>query len=334
MPTRGSDAEVPQDRPEVQRARAAKDRAARRLRRYPNVIGTGVGYKIIRGERTGTVCIRVYVNKKVPERGLSPSDVVPKEIDGVATDVIEDRFRIHQAPPVSEHRRRRAFLRGGISVGNLILGGSGTLGACVFDAKTGHQLMLSNWHVLCGRAECTEGERIIQPGTGGDDTGTTGDVVARLWRFSLTGVVDAAVARVTGHRMLFEEILGIGRPRGSATAVLGEGVQKSGRTTGITPGVVADIDADFDVDYSDLGMGDRHFEQQIVIEGDGISLPGDSGSVWLNSRNEVIGLNFAGNEAGTRADANPIDAVIEELGFVITPGMPLQDHLLVSAGLS
>jgi hypothetical protein len=324
---------MPRDRPEVERAKAAKDRVARELRRYPNVIGTGVGYKIVGGERTRTVCIRVYVRRKVPEGELRQSDVVPKEIHGVATDVIEDTFRIHQALPVSEHQRRRAILRGGISVGNTILGGSGTLGASVFDARTGHQLMLSNWHVLCGRTECTAGERIIQPGTGGDDTGTIWDVVARLWRFSLTEVVDAAVARVTGHRMLSQEILGIGRPRGSATAMLGESVFKSGRTSGVTPGEVADVDADFDVDYSDLGMSDRHFEHQIVIEGDRISLPGDSGSVWLNGRNEVIGLNFAGNDSGSRADANPISAVIDELGIVITSGIPLQDHLLVSAGL-
>jgi hypothetical protein len=319
------------EQPQIEWAKAAKDRVARRLRRYPNVIGTGVGYKIVGGERTSAICVRVYVNKKVPERELSPSEVIPKEIDGVPTDVIEDTFRIQQALLVSEHRRRRGILYGGISIGNAVTGGSGTLGMSVFDAKTGQQLILGNWHVLCGRPTCRAGESIIQPGTGGGDTGTAGDIVARLVRFSLTNVVDAAVARVTGHRMMFEHILEIGPAAGTATAVLGERAQKSGRTTGVTAGEVSDVDADIDVDYSALGMGIRHFEHQVVIEGDNLSDRGDSGSVWLNDRNQVIALHFAGGDSGTRADANPIAAVIEDLGIQITPGVPLHDHL-VAAG--
>ena len=62
---------------EVARAKTVKDRVAARLRRYPNVAGLVVGYKIVGGERTSTVCIRVYVRKKVAKRELSPSDVVP-----------------------------------------------------------------------------------------------------------------------------------------------------------------------------------------------------------------------------------------------------------------
>jgi hypothetical protein len=176
---------------QIERVRTAKDRAAPRLRRYPNVIGVGVGYKNVRDQATPTVCVRVYVKKKVPEPELAPSDVVPKKVNGVPTDVIEDTFTTHAVLPVSEHRRRRAILNAGISIGNAITGGSGTLGACVFDAHSGAQLLLSNWHVLCGRANCNPGEAIIQPGTGGGDGGRVGDIVARLSRASLSDVVDA-----------------------------------------------------------------------------------------------------------------------------------------------
>ena len=131
--------------------------------------------------------------------------------------------------------------------------------------------------------------------------------------------------------MLFEDILGLGRATGAANAVLGEHAFKSCRTSGVTPGEVADIDADFDVDYSDLGLGELHFERQIVIEGDDVSLPGDSGSVWLNDRNEVIGLNFAGSGSGGRADANPIADVISDLGIQILPGVP--DYLILSGSM-
>jgi hypothetical protein len=321
----------PAEQGDVERARAAKDRAAQRLRRLPNVSGLGVGYKIVAGERTSTVCVRVYVRKKVPETALSTSEVVPKDLNGVPTDVIEDTFKIHTLP-IAEHRRWRAFLYGGISIGNAITGGSGTLATAVFDAKTGEPLLLSNWHVLCGRTDCVQGEAIIQPGTGGGDTGRAGDVVARLVRSSLTDVVDAAVARITGQRMLFEDILQIGPASGTASAVLGEWAQKSGRTTGYTTGQVADVDADIDVDYSELGLGIRHYEHQVVIEGDDASAPGDSGSAWLNDRSEIIALNFAGNDAHSRADANPIAPVVGDLQIVIGAGVPLHDYLLVAGG--
>ena len=315
---------------QVERAQTAKERAAERLRRYPNVVGVGVGYKNVQDQPTSTVSVRIYVDKKVPERELAPSEVVPKEVDGVPTDVIEDTFKAHAVLPVSEHRRRRAILYAGISIGNAITGGSGTLGACVFDAHSGAQLLLSNWHVLCGRASCNSGEAIIQPGTGGDDEGRVGDVVARLSRTSLTDVVDAGVAAVTGHRLLFEEVLGLGKLTGTAAPVLGEGVSKSGRTTGVTTATVTDVDADVEVDYSDLGIGTRSYRHQLVIEGDDASRPGDSGSAWINARNELIGLNFAGGNSGRRAIANPIAAVVGALGIVVTPGVPLHDHLRVA----
>ena len=331
MPRRRRDADEPRPQAVVERAKAVKARVARILRRYPNVTGLGVGLKIVRGRRTPTVSIRVYVTKKVPESKLVASEIIPKHVEGVETDVVEDTFTLHAVLPLGEHRRRRGFLYGGISITNVMKGGSGTLGVCVFDAKTGKPLLLSNWHVICGRIDCQAGEAIIQPGTGGGDQGKAGDIVARLSRAVLTNVVDAAVAEITGQRALFEQILGLSRATGAAAAVLGEFATKSGRTTGVTSGTVADIDYETEIDYSDLDdrVGTIAFKQQIMIEGDFASLPGDSGSVWLNAHNEVIGLNFAGSGSGRRAVANPINAVVEALGIRITPGVPLQDYLRV-----
>lgn len=317
---------MPGQSADVERAKSAKEKAASALRRYPNVVGVGVGLKLVAGERTSTVAIRVYVDQKVPEHELAPDEVLPKELESIPTDVIEDRFRIHSD---DDHTRWRALLIGGISVGNVNTGGSGTLGTTVFDQKTGEQLLLSNWHVLCGRAECAVGENIIQPGTGGGDTGDAGDVVARLVRTSLTDVVDCGVARVTGHRLLFEDILGLGPARGHRPAVLGETVRKSGRTTGVTVATVSDVDASVDIDYSELGMGVRHFDHQVVIEGDDASRPGDSGSAWLNEANEMVALNFAGGDSGHRATANPVEAVVDALQIVVAPGVTLQQHFLL-----
>jgi hypothetical protein len=133
--------------------------------------------------------------------------------------------------------------------------------------------------------------------------------------------------------MLFQDILNLGRPRGWTAAVLGETAHKSGRTTGVTSATVADVDADTDIDYSELGLGVRHFRHQMVIEGTDASLPGDSGSLWMNDASQAIALNFAGGDSGHRATANPIADVIAALGFRFVPGVTLQDHAMLGAAL-
>ncbi len=96
----------------------------------------------------------------------------------------------------------------------------------------------------------------------------------------------------------------------------------SGRTTGVTVATVANVDASVDIDYSELGMGTRHFEHQLVLEGEDASLPGDSGSAWLNGANEMIALNFAGGDS-RRAIAIPAAAVVDALQIAIGGGVPL-----------
>jgi hypothetical protein len=306
----------------VRRAKLVKERHTNQLKGYPNVVGVGVGHEVVAGQRTDHICVRVYVRRKLPKSALPPEAVLPDDIDGVPVDVIEDEFSIHQAPPVTleDHRRPHTFLVGGISIGNLLLGGSGTLGVSVFDNRTGQEMLLSNWHVLCGTDHCQAGEQIIQPGTGGGDIGTPSDVVARLSRSVLSAEVDTAIAQPSGQRLLFKEVLEIGPVDASGLATLGLRVRKSGRTSGLTVGTVADISAD--VDVQGYPNGTQTFHNQVVIEGAGeISVPGDSGSVWVDDDNKVVGLNFAGSTK--RAIANHIDAVLRALDVNLRPGMTM-----------
>ena len=61
-----------------------------RLLNLPNVTGIGgAGYKVKGGKPTKDFCLIVYVEKKVPLSQLSQDDIIPVEIDGVKTDVIE-----------------------------------------------------------------------------------------------------------------------------------------------------------------------------------------------------------------------------------------------------
>jgi hypothetical protein len=308
----------------IQKVKEVKKKIAPKIWKYPNVTGIGVGYKEVGGKRTEIIALRVYVKKKVPKGKLRPEEILPEIIDGVPLDVIEKHFQIHQAPiPVSEHRRFHNTMVGGISIGNIVLGGSGTLGVQVFD-RNGQPLILSNWHVFCGRADCASGEPVIQPGSGGGDGGDASRIVARLHRWALTDEVDAAVAHLSGHRLCSEEILGLGRTNTYGVAEIGMRVRKSGRTTGVTYGQVDDQSADITVDYGDMG-GERIFHEQIVIGGTSpISEKGDSGSVWIDDDNRIIGLLFSGSKEGDSAIANPILAVIEALDIHLI-GLSLHD---------
>src|SRR2546428_2804259 len=86
-----------------------------------NVVGVAVGNKMIHGQDTKERCIVVFVERKRPEEELRHHDVVPKEIDGVLTDVVESG-RFTAIPLVQSmdgnrtHRMRPAL--GGVSIGH------------------------------------------------------------------------------------------------------------------------------------------------------------------------------------------------------------------------
>jgi hypothetical protein len=60
-----------------------------KLMKYPNVVGVGIGEKITGGHPTGRQAIRVYVSRKVPGGILDAHEVLPTQIAGVPTDVVE-----------------------------------------------------------------------------------------------------------------------------------------------------------------------------------------------------------------------------------------------------
>jgi hypothetical protein len=49
----------------------------------PNVMGIGIG------EREGKEIIKVFVIQKIPESALRPQEIIPKILEGYATDVEE-----------------------------------------------------------------------------------------------------------------------------------------------------------------------------------------------------------------------------------------------------
>ncbi|MCC5034811.1 S1 family peptidase [Streptomyces sp. WAC 00631] len=318
--------------PHDHRIDVVKERFAARLMTYPNVTGVGVGLRMRAGRRLSEPCVRVFVSRKVPEAELRTSDVLPRELEGVTVDVVEGEFTLlrNGAPPLSPERRRARhfpFAVPGTSVAGLRVT-AGTLGAAVYDATGGgSQLLLSNWHVLCGVPECAAGEEIVQPGP--FDGGTAPrDTVARLLRYADTDRVDAAVAILDGNRFLSDAIAGIGLVSGVGAAGLGMRARKSGRTTGVTGGII-------DAVGLDVTVGGRLFRGQFTVaseDGAPVVAGGDSGSLTVDDRNRAVGLLFAGRTDGAYWIANPIADVIAALGIRFTPDpLPLDAAVLLTA---
>lgn len=311
----------------------------------PNVVGIGVGYKQVDGEMTDELAIIVSVVTKIGADLLSPREMIPEEINGIPTDVIQTGEFILRQGTTDRWRP----MPGGVSIGhkNVTAGTS----ACLVR-KDEEWFILSNNHVLADSNQAELGDEILQPG-GADGGAVPDDVIATLEDFvpvefsfelpdcpvaigtvkalnvvakifdsrhcfraykdngEATNLVDAAIARPLSEEDVIRDILGIGTPIGIAEVELGAPVKKSGRTTGLTMGKVTQIDMILSVMYPPFGMAT--FEDQIAsdIHSEG----GDSGSAVLNENNEVVGLLFAGGEGITVM--NRIANVVDLLGVEI-----------------
>ncbi|MDF2646280.1 MAG: hypothetical protein K0Q73_2085, partial [Paenibacillus sp.] len=94
---------------------------------------------------------------------------------------------------------------------------------------------------------------------------------------------------------------------------------KSGRTTGFVRGTVEANNVDVRVSYGGT-LGTLLFRNQSVIRGNtgAVSLPGDSGSVWLRSSDRfAAALNFAGTADGRRSISSPMGTVMSTYGLRI-----------------
>lgn len=73
----------------LERIRTVKRLHESKLLGMTNVVGVGIGYRTRLGVRTQDPALVVMVKKKLPPELLTPSDVIPAEIDGVPVDVQE-----------------------------------------------------------------------------------------------------------------------------------------------------------------------------------------------------------------------------------------------------
>ena len=85
----------------------------------------------------------VLVEQKKPVEALSAEDLIPPDVNGARTDVVEiGRLEAFTNP----RDRFRPNIPAGVSIGHYMVT-AGTLGAIVMDRNTGEPLILSNNHV-------------------------------------------------------------------------------------------------------------------------------------------------------------------------------------------
>lgn len=315
--------------------RPVKESVEDELIAKPGVVAVDIAEKETNGKKTGELSIVVFVEKKKPTSKLSKGAAIPKEIDGIKTDVQE--LVIELQPAYRQVDDAELFvdpadyptLAGGISIGprrsvflsppdvpspgNYVF--VGTLGAMVRDRASGATMALTNFHVACVNNTWTVGDRMVQPSLvdGGAPTGEFGS----LTRAVLSENIDGAVITVDASEPWTATVTGVGEVAGSATATVGMAVQKRGRTTEHTFGTVQSTDFTVNVDYGS-DVGPRTLRHQIRIDTDTSRNPrfsnsGDSGSVILDMSRNVVGLLFAGSTDGAMTFANPIQAALDEL---------------------
>ena len=66
-----------------------KERYEEELLHNPNVVGVGIGTKIVKGISTQRQCIKIYVRKKIPISKLQKNKPIPQELNGIETDTEE-----------------------------------------------------------------------------------------------------------------------------------------------------------------------------------------------------------------------------------------------------
>ena len=292
-----------------------------------NLMGVGVGEKIVDMQRTGVMALKFLVRAKYREKHISKKYILPKSVGGMPVDVEEVGLfrRFAAAAPALDAPNPRTRIRPaqpGCSIGfadpanQFVM--AGTFGALVKDSKGTY--ILSNNHVLADEGQLDPGAAIFQPGLLDNGNPST-DQIAELTRFvklqpGVPNKLDCALAAVGSLKDVSNSILQIGPPNGAGDAQIDMTVQKFGRTTGYSVGQVSSIDTDVSVQYE---TGTFTFGGQIIVvglDGQPFSDAGDSGSLIVErGSNQAVALLFAGSTSHTIA--NHIADVLSALNVTL-----------------
>jgi hypothetical protein len=260
-----------------------------------NVVGFGIGEKLVGGMGQGALAFQAHVVRKVRpdlvKKGYSVRELVS---DVVGKDALSDVLEVGR-PYLFHHRRHRYSpqVPGGAAVGNN-QGRWGTLGAWVTDGLD--SFILSCWHSIDGGSGA--GSPVFHP-PGGNQiaTITVGIDPATCPTHAVT--IDAAMAQADNGTEAGHFVLQIGEIRGDrkVNSTRFE-VCKSGAETHLTKGWVINVSAS---DHLADPQTNRtiFYEKQLLIQPNlrfgSFAAAGDSGALVLSTSNYAIGLLVGGS---------------------------------------
>lgn len=268
-----------------------KERRADLLARS-DVNALWIDYKTTGGCETDTLVLKFAVAKKKPANELKPEQILPKEIDGFLTDVVE---RKASRPQIEEDFQEDQVdaalavkppttLRGGQSIGPRTVPSTGTIAYFFRDGNSALGVATSG-HVL------KKNTYAISPSL--THQGTANDVIGK----AVIKVAPPTSNRTEGVFVPFQDggapssfSLVDGTVVGSTgTAKQGDMVKYYGAETGgFVNGVVKDVN------WSGKVGRDQFVDQIYVTETQ--SKPGDSGSLLIKSTGNIgLGVLLAGD---------------------------------------
>lgn len=164
-----------------------------------NIVGAAYGRRTAHNEITDEPALVIYVMRKVPQRFVPPSLLLPRRAyighDYVEVDVVETG----PIYPLAFTARERPA-PAGVSIGNANEASAGTLGSVVIDNTDNSTCIVSNNHVMARQNAAAIGEDIVQQGVY-DGGAAPADTIADLKRFvtinAMGNTVDGAIAQAT-----------------------------------------------------------------------------------------------------------------------------------------
>lgn len=314
-------------------ALAIKTRVAPQLLALPGVTAVGLGSKEIGGQPTGELALKVFIEVKRDAGRVPAEELIPAEIDGLPTDVIESGKRhLVVDPPGAVVSADRDMTRSRPMVGGRRItregsNGHGTAGCFLVDpGHVGTTYALTNMHVVSVPdvpAPVAGTSAVGQPSGESSVTGCCNDLFGKYAGGEIAddGRDEAAIKLDPGTQWQ-AEIVDIGVVTGTHTITTAEAtpqtykVRKRGMRTLLTGGVV-----------SAVNTTDGHSDNDIVIAPNPnpaagtrivfFDYEGDSGSALVNEASEVVGLVYSRDDSGN-GYAYAISHVLERLGTALS----------------
>jgi hypothetical protein len=297
----------------------------------PGVVAVGIGAKESGGVFTEQIAYRIYVPAKKDLSELAPNEIIPREINGIPTDVVtplvftnDSDVCVPERWELSEHRP----LNGGIAISVDSIN-AGTLGwfGTLADGTT---VLLTNKHVLYDATNSIDTRKIktAQPQLGepsdcccctcGSDN-VIGESIIGIRDISPPNAtaVECGIVKINPNiaanivfRITNKSTTQVLSVRGTAAAVLNEKVRKIGARSGFTTGKVVhlgDIAVAAPVDSGGTAIGVARGQILIIPDPaetyqvkEGVckfafSNGGDSGAVILNDANKIVALSWGGD---------------------------------------